>query len=522
MANKVAALPPGFELDPPPAATATSLPPGFEIGPPEETSTLKDVALGGAQGLRNFGEGLVNLPSVVEGGLRWASGRGFSMPYDVNNLTRKVVPNYDPKTTPGAIAKNVMEYAPAFIEGPGAGVSGVARMGAKALAKGAASAAGAKVGGTVGGVPGAMIGAMVAPGAVEGVIARSAKRAAMRAAPKTADLYNAADKGYDAFRKSGVIVNSKPFSKFATQQLGKLDEMALGEGGLGGGGLGGMNPQDTLAPKTNQLLYQMRDMPPDRNLNAGQLDFIRKKLGKIAKQTLDHKPTEDAAAATAVLQDYIPFLERFPKEATISGDFQSALKTLKEANKNYAQASKAREIEDIGEKAKLGAASENSGYNTGNKLKKAYANFLGAKRSRGLTAKERAAVQALVKGSFAKNAVRSVGNTLGGGGGIGGLVAGRLGAEMGGAGGASLGMAAGGLAGAGAGLPSGMLATMAVGRGSRALYNHSVMGEAERLAHLMRSSSPLARATPMPPPYQRPPLEWLRRMIAAQQAAAHR
>jgi hypothetical protein len=101
-----------------------------------------------------------------------------------------------------------------------------------------------------------------------------------------------------------------------------------------------------------------------------------------------------------------------------AGNAQAALNTLKDANADWGAYRRVAALDRRELAADLGAAGEHSGTNLGNKLRQQLRSmYLGS--DRGFTPEESDAIERVVRGSMATNALRMASNFMGGGGGLG-------------------------------------------------------------------------------------------------------
>lgn len=163
---------------------------------------------------------------------------------------------------------------------------------------------------------------------------------------------------------------------------------------------------------------------------------------------------------------------------------------VKEANANYAAGERSNTVTRKVEKAEIGAQSTGSGLNLDNKTRQILAAIIDPERPRnrrGFSQEELAVIKDIVDGKHGADAARWLGNTLGGGSGLGAISAGGVGSALGGAAGALL----GGPTGAAIGAPIGGALPIAAGLGFRKLANKITTNQAQRLDELIRMRSPL-------------------------------
>jgi hypothetical protein len=164
----------------------------------------------------------------------------------------------------------------------------------------------------------------------------------------------------------------------------------------------------------------------------------RTQLSKLAGNFND--PIEQAAASKAIgLLDRS--LQNVSQSQLRAGDAGALNDALMEARADYAVARTGQRVEEKLRNAELQAASANSGANVGNATRQKLRPLLTSKKGqRGFTPDEQDAIEAAVRGSPTGNLLRTGGNLLGGGGGLGAMVTGMSGFI--GSGGNPLGLAA--------------------------------------------------------------------------------
>jgi hypothetical protein len=228
---------------------------------------------------------------------------------------------------------------------------------------------------------------------------------------------------------------------------------------------------ENVAPKTFGILEKLGKIPTGSTVTGQNFNSLRKMLGKAAGSV---EPSEKAAASMAIdhLDSFIPAI---PKSEVIAGDVGAAASKLEEARGNYSAAKQSEKIDEKLVQAEVRAAAANSGMNVSNTIRQRMADVvLNPKQARGLLPEEIESAKAIAEGTKTQNAMRTAGNILGGGGGLGTAMVGALG-----------GIATGG---PGAALP---LAGFAL----RALGNKLTVRQAEKLSEAIRSRAPLASAT---------------------------
>jgi hypothetical protein len=277
--------------------------------------------------------------------------------------------------------------------------------------------------------------------------------AAPRKTPTIEELKAAASAGYKSPEVEGLSIKSPAISNF-----GKTTEVALNEAGI----------DANLAPKTFGILQNLQKVPEESFVTGKNINSIRRIFANAASSP---DPTERMAAKT-VMESLDNFLPNVAKDDVIAGDIGAAAKTLEMARGNYSAAKHAETIDNKTIQAELRAAAANSGQNVANTVRQRMADILiKPKEQRGFTPTELGMMERIVRGSPAQNAMRSAGNVLGGGGGLGSVAAGFAGS-----------VAAG---------PVGALAPVG-GFFLKAISNKMTLKQADKLSEAIRSRAPLA------------------------------
>lgn len=206
----------------------------------------------------------------------------------------------------------------------------------------------------------------------------------------------------------------------------------------------------------------------------GDVIAVRKKLSKDSAG-VPSPETEAARFARGKVDEVI---------SELSPEFRAA-------NANYAAAKRSDLITGKVEQAENRAGAANSGANVANTIRQRMVDILNSpKLSKGFSAGELERIKEISRGTKGTNAVRYIGNLLGGGGGMGQfLVGGSLGAggyAVGGEGGASAGLAIAGL-----------------GRGLKSVENALVRRQVSGLDAKVRANSPLGGGKPKLAPVEK-------------------
>ena len=307
------------------------------------------------------------------------------------------------------------------------------------------------------------------------------------APPSAQDVRSAANAGYDAVKQSGLEVPSTSvidLANTATRAIGK-----------------DFTPTD--APSTYARLAAMSD--PERS-SSSMLDLMSHRdaltgiIGKggpdgvaarRVRDALDNQLNNPASMGVRPITD--PTRPGVPPTMAPE-DVGSTLQTARD---NYRSALNANRISGdldpavtgILERAEGRAATANSGQNLDNQLRRRAAAILEHNKDvASLAPDEKAALEAIRDGTFLQNRLRSIGNTLGGGGGLGRLWS----SGMGGAGGLLAGMSGGGTGQGTA--AAGAIAAPAIGWLSKTLENALARRSINAADELIRSNSPLYRS----------------------------
>ena len=240
--------------------------------------------------------------------------------------------------------------------------------------------------------PAARAGEAAIPGVGTNVAKVPAAEVPVPTRPELKTSYNAR---YEAARDSGLSLDSRGVGSFGTvAQQKRIDE------GFSGGRYG-------TAPKTMDVLDALQS--GKGTVSASGLDAIRKRLGKIARETNDGKPTEDAAAATATLQDFRTYTESIPPSHILAGDPEAYLSNTKLANQDYMAAQQLRDAENRTNAAKTNYEGSIAA-RLDNQLKAQFRPILKSEaKQRGLTEEQVAAVDSLNKGSLTQQAASQLG-----------------------------------------------------------------------------------------------------------------
>lgn len=285
-----------------------------------------------------------------------------------------------------------------------------------------------------------------------------------KAAPTIQELKVAAKEGYDSKALTGLEVKPAAMSDYATKAKAALDESGL---------------SDVNAPKVHAILGKIEQIPdsPSAIMTGRNIHSIRQALGHAAAST---DPQERLAASRAIdaLDEHIPKIET---KDVLAGDPKAAGEALDTANANYSAAKQAEKIDNKTVQAEVRAAASNSGMNVANTVRQRMADVvLKPAERRGLLPEEVQAAQDISEGTPGQNALRKVGNVLGGGGGLGMLHA------------SSVGAGAGAFVGGPVGAAIGAALPAIAGHTLKAISNKMTLTQAAKLSEMIRSRAPLA------------------------------
>ena len=401
----------------------------------------------------------------------------------IENLTG---PLYEPETTPGKYAQTIGEFAPAVFGGPEflgarlmgrAVLPGLASEGAGQATQGTAAEPWARIGGALlGAGAGGALGRVAQAPVPTAEDLQSAISGAGRGynSPAVQDLRLApeamsglADKIQDDLLANKIDPLNAPYVSRSINQLGngaRFEEPTTQTNTLLSG------PGYHIADDVSQpALYQIAD-----------IDLVRQSLGDA--------PFEERRAAAIARSAIDNYVGNIPQSDVVQGDAAAANQALSDARGNFAAMKRAQDVSSALGRAENQAGSTYSGHNLDNATRQQLRPILNQKEGvsktpafQDYTPDEIAALRGSVNGSFLRNTIRDVGKQLGGGGGLGNITAG-LGTGV-----TAHEAGADPLTSIGLGLGA-----MVGGRALGGLANRMTAAEAERMAALLRSRSPLA------------------------------
>jgi hypothetical protein len=291
-----------------------------------------------------------------------------------------------------------------------------------------------------------------------------------KGAPSRKVLGETASRQFDDFRKTGIKIPGDTLRQFSQRVRQELEEKGVTE---------------VDAPATYAKIKFLEAAPEGGFMSATNFHSARKSFGKTAGNYAPDKATDRMGSSIVIdrLDEFLGGLDETGFMAgTPPGAGEAAKSIFKEATGNYAAAKRSDMLTGKVHDAELRAAAANSGRNVDNAIRQRMAGTIinsGGKGTRGFNSQEVAGMEGVVRGSRPNNAVRATGNLLGGGGGLGALLASVIGAGGGG-------LAMGPLGGmAGAALPL-------VGTGLKGIENALTKSAVGKLDDATRARSPLA------------------------------
>lgn len=469
-------LPPGFVLDAP-AAGPPPLPPGFVLDAPASASvgeTAADMA-------KQLGTGAVtgtlglpgDLASLLNKGIDWGTnkfGLGVAPSTPVGTsaqitkgLEQLTGSSLAPKTTLGEYARTAGEFAPAMLGGPESVFAKlVTRVAAPAIAS---EGLGQLTAGTAA-EPFARLGGALVGG---GGAAALANRAEKIAAPTLEQIGTAKAADYKAVNDLGVTFKPQAVKTMASDIAAGLEKQGI---------------TADVAPVTFKVLEKLESRTSPATIN--DIDNTRKILGQLAKGSTSPNTMEriNAGAAQQAIREIDQALPAFAPADFASGarNHAQAIEHLTNARGNAAVEFQAKALDRAEYKATNNAAAANSGANYENALRQQLKSILNSPaQARQFPPTVRAEMEKIVRGEGTRNMIRTIGNLLGGGGGVGALASAMSGHAL---------------------LPGAGLAAPFVGAGIKKAGNAVTERAVERLNEKVRAASPLAQAqrASLPPP----------------------
>lgn len=369
-------------------------------------------------------------------------------------------PMYEPRTTAGEYARTIGRNAPAAVLGPG----GAAAKTAMAVVPGVLEETAGQITEGTRAEPYARAAAGILGGVGVAGATRAAERAGLRnqitrMAPSRDELEAAKNAAYQAADNAGVRFTQQAADRLASA----TDRRAIG-----------FHP--SLEPRTAAAsadIAAIRGTTP----TLSEVEDLRK-IASRAGNTISGEERLMSGRLTQQIDDF--FGSATPADV-VSGNPSQAVGLLREARANTAAMKRSDLIDDAMSRATARAEASHSGMNVDNAIRQRLASLLAnPKAMRGFNDAEREAIRSVVRGEASNNALRTAGNLLGGGGGLGMLASGGAGAALGTLLAGPVGGAIGGAIGAGG------------GRVMKGMANRSTEKGTEALAALIRARSPSA------------------------------
>ncbi len=285
-------------------------------------------------------------------------------------------------------------------------------------------------------------------------------------APSRETLRDTGDRLYDAARNSGVEVNPRVLSDWASGLRSRLDEQGLIK---------------AFSKKTAAALGMLADPPIGSTATYGNLISFRRALNEASQNF--KKPSEQKAAVEAI-HEFDAFLKQLETNAppnTVIGDIASA-------NGNWAAAGRSKTVSGKAKSADFRSAINNE--DIAQRLRSKMGDIVERpKEASGFSAEELAQAEGIGRGTGGMNVARGIADRLSGGSSS--AIAGGLGATIGGllSGSATLGNGMG--LGAGAGFTAGVGAKELARVLARGTENKLTRQAVDRLDEAVRTRSPL-------------------------------
>lgn len=244
--------------------------------------------------------------------------------------------------------------------------------------------------------PAKIIGSLAGGTAAVKAFAPSASKAAV---PTYRELKDAATADYNAARNSGLELRPQGVASFASK---------VGQD-LSGPNYGFTGGQFGDAPKTFSVLDTLQKPPVGSTVTASNIDAIRKNLGRLSRETVEGKPTPDAAAASVALQRLNEYAENIPQNHILAGDPSEYVRATKQGNANYSAAQRVRNFDVRLTKAENATDRQVAG-SLDSQIKTKVGSMLdNPQKMRGLTQAEKDQIQLINSGSLVSNTLRQLG-----------------------------------------------------------------------------------------------------------------
>jgi hypothetical protein len=501
--NQGAALPPGYVLDQPQGSNY------FDQFDPKGLDAA-DMAKGGGVGVLKGVIGLAGLPgdaskfatpdaqqqpvpdglygkvinalNTARGALELPTSSGIR-----SGVEGAVGPLYDAKTRAGKLMETGGEFLPAVLGGPESLASrligrviapATASEGLGELTEGTAAEPFARIGG-----------ALLGAGAAGGLSRALRSGPVSPSAEELQSAINGAGRGYNDPAVQDLRLAPEAMGRLADKindnlLQNKIDPLNAPNVSRTVNQLGNGARFEEPTSQTNTVLsgpgfHIADDITQPAPYQIADID--------LARQSLGDAPFEERRAAAIARSAIDNYLGNIPQSDVVSGNAAAANQALSDARGNFSAMKRAQDVSNALGRAENQAGSTYSGHNLDNATRQQLRPILNQKEGvsktpafQDYTDDEIAALRGSVNGSFLRNTIRDVGKQLGGGGGLGNITAG-LGTgvtahEAGADPMTSIGLGLGAMVG---------------GRALGGLANRMTAAEAEQMAALLRSRSPL-------------------------------
>lgn len=407
---------------------------------PKGFFTAVDDAMRGAADMLTFG-----FADEIAAGLGSATGIGGNAgDYDANLAAQRQ------RDAEGGPSRFVGQMAGAIAIPAGAARTVPAAIGQGALMGGAygfGSGEGGAEERAVNAGYGAAVGG-IAGGVVRGAANAIGNRAAKATIPSNEELRTAATRAFNQADAAGVVIRPEGIQRLAGDITRELAEF-------------GYDP--ALQPGVATIVNRLNSVS-DQNVTLKGMDVIRRVANNVAG--IRDNPSQQAIA-NRIIGRIDDFIDTLPDDQVLVGNAERGSAALREARQLWGRARRSEAVDQAVERADLRASSTGSGGNVDNATRQNVRRMV--ENPRGMSAAEREAAEAVVRGTTGQNALRLVGKLSPQGNGL---------------------MAALGVGGAMTnpifGIPSLM------GLGAKALADRRTMANVARLSELTRSGGQTA------------------------------
>ncbi len=232
-------------------------------------------------------------------------------------------------------------------------------------------------------------------------------------APTIQALDEAANQGYKTVRSSPYAVDSAAVGDLSRNIQSELNTQGR---------------TDRFAPETHGVLADYQKAHPDSVATGGNLATFREALRQASQNFTNPR---EAAAANKAIEELDRFIKEPPAQSVVAGSPAEFATTYEGARGNYAAARRAETVQNELETAHRNAAVANSGRNIDNaQRQRINALTKSERKSQGFSDEELAQMDRVIFGTGTGNAMRTAGNMLGGGGGLGAAIVGGVGATF--------------------------------------------------------------------------------------------